>query len=222
MPEAGFDALVERVARAREDKAEKGNAGKDESAKARVPARCIVAIAGAPGSGKSTLAESLAAAFEDAVVMPMDGFHLDDSLLEPAGLRPVKGAPETFDAGGLVVMLARVADDDDIVYLPVFDRSQELSRAAAAAIRPSDRLVIVEGNYLLLDRPAWRELGASFDLTVLLDVPEPVLRERLVRRWLDNGYERLEAERKAAANDLPNGELVRSASRPADVLFVTG
>lgn len=203
LAEAHVRALAERVARVRETR------GAD--------ARVLVAIAGAPGSGKSTLAAVLAGRLDASVVVPMDGFHLDDALLGPAGLLPVKGAPHTFDVGGLDATLARVRRDAGPVYVPVFDRDVELSRAAAAVVEPDHRTVLVEGNYLLLDREPWSALREHFDVSVLLDVPEPVLRERLVGRWLDQGLEPAAARARAESNDLPNGALVREASVAPDL-----
>ena len=56
--------------------------------------RALIAIAGAPGSGKSTFAERLSGYLgKKASVIPMDGFHLDNSVLEAKGLLSVKGAP---------------------------------------------------------------------------------------------------------------------------------
>jgi pantothenate kinase len=116
----------------------------------------ICAIAGAPGSGKSTLAEALVARLNAreagcAALLPMDGFHYDDLHLVPAGLRPRKGAPETFDVGGLRHTLLRLrARDEEAVAVPVFDRDIEIARAGARLIPRSVRIVVAEGNYLLL------------------------------------------------------------------------
>lgn len=183
--------------------------------------RFIVAIAGPPGSGKSTLAEDLAAALaaagEKAVVLPMDGFHMDNDLLEETGLLARKGAPETFDVRGLGDILRAVRAADEDVLVPVFDRSREIAIASARRIAPSDRIVIAEGNYLLLDRRPWSALLPLFDHTVLLRVPMAELERRLNARWQGFG---LDAERVAAkvhGNDLPNARTVLEHSVTPDL-----
>ncbi|MEM7567841.1 MAG: nucleoside/nucleotide kinase family protein [Pseudomonadota bacterium] len=193
-----------------------------EALAARVSAlpegRRIVAIAGAPGSGKSTLAEALAAALPGAAVLPMDGYHYDDALLEARGLRPRKGAPETFDVGGLAHIIDRLrANDEDEVVVPVFDRSIEVSRGSARPIPRSVRTIVVEGNWLLLDRDPWRMLRPRFDLTVKLDVPFETLRARLRERWVGYGLDEAAIAEKLDGNDLPNARLASEGSGPADL-----
>ena len=187
--------------------------------------RAVCAIAGAPGSGKSTLAERLVERLNQdtpgiAALLPMDGYHFDDLHLVPAGLRPRKGAPETFDVGGLRHMLLRLrANEEDAVAVPVFDRDIEIARAGARLIPSSVRFIVCEGNYLLLDRAPWNTLRPLFDLTVMIEVPEEELRRRLTQRW--EGY-RLTPEEiawKLDGNDLPNGRAVMADSAPADVVI---
>ncbi|SIR29173.1 fructokinase [Paracoccus thiocyanatus] len=179
------------------------------------PGRRLVAIAGPPGSGKSTLAAALVAALEDAVLVPMDGFHLDNDLLDRDGLRACKGAPQTFDAAGLVVLVQRLKAGMDVVY-PIFDRPRDQAIAGAGRVGAGDRLVVIEGNYLLLDRAPWRDLAGLWDLSVMLDVPKEELRRRLTARW--QGLGRSPAEVSAhLENDLANAALVLRESRPADL-----
>ncbi len=189
--------------------------------------RRIVAIAGSPGAGKSTLAEQLKERINAvrpacADILPMDGYHLDDVVLHARGHRPRKGAPHTFDLDGFRAMLERLrADDGRDVAVPVFDRSIEIARAGGRIIGTATRLVLTEGNYLLLDAPGWRDLGPLFDLTVMIAVDEAILVERLTQRWLGFGYDPAMLEAKMEGNDLPNMRLVLSGSRPADVTLRT-
>ena len=95
--------------------------------------RFMVAVAGPPGSGKTTISGLLQAELEgryklSAQVVPMDGFHLDDSILQQRGLLPRKGAPQTFDVDGLNNILMRLTSTPAVdVLVPVFDRERELS-----------------------------------------------------------------------------------------------
>ena len=183
--------------------------------------RTICAIAGAPASGKSTLAERLVdrlnqAEQGSAALLPMDGFHYDDLYLVPAGLRPRKGSPETFDVGGLRHTIMRLRDnDEDAVAVPVFDRDIEIARAGARMIPASVRIIVAEGNYLLLQRSPWDSLLPLFDTTVLIDVPEEELRRRLRLRWEGYNLDEDQMAWKLDGNDLPNGTIVITESAPA-------
>ena len=183
-------------------------------------ARRLVAVAGPPGSGKSTLAEALVARLtaegRAAVLMPMDGFHLDDRLLGPRGLLPRKGAPETFDAAGFAATLRRVRTEPAVL-IPVFDRVREIAIAGAAEIAAGTDLVVVEGNYLLLDEEPWRQLAPLWSLSVFLDVAPAELERRLTARWLGYGHAPEAAAEKARGNDLPNARRVLANRMAADL-----
>jgi pantothenate kinase len=187
--------------------------------------RTLCAIIGPPGSGKTTFADRLAADMNArrpglAAILQMDGFHYDDLHLVPAGLRARKGAPETFDVGGLRQTLTRLrARDEDQVAVPVFDRELEVARAGARLIPAQVQLVLIEGNYLLLGRAPWSGLHPLFDLTVRLDVPEDILRARLTQRWQRLGLAPDEVTAKVEGNDLPNGRFVRDASVATDIVI---
>lgn len=186
-------------------------------ARAEGPGRFLVALAGPPASGKSTLAASLAEALSPgARVVPMDGFHYDDAVLEARGLRARKGSPPTFDAMGFLHLLRRLREEEAVA-IPIFDRAMELSRAGADIVGPEDRILIVEGNYLLLDEVPWRAMAPLFDLTVFLDVPEAELVRRLTARWKHHGREDQAARDWIESNDLPNALTVITRSRPAEI-----
>lgn len=180
--------------------------------------RYLVAIAGAPGSGKSTLAQHLAKELgPSAVVLPMDGFHLDNPCLEERGLLHRKGAPETFDAEGFVQMVKSIRSQGAVSF-PGFDRNTDRTVPNAGTIDESQAIVLVEGNYLLLDRPPWSDLENLFDLTVFIEVPSEELETRLVQRWLDHGLTPRQAKRRAQENDLRNADDVIDNSRDADLI----
>lgn len=188
--------------------------------------RHIVAIAGPPGSGKSTLAETLESRLNAkmagyAAIFQMDGFHYDDLVLVPRGLRPRKGAPETFDVDGFAHMLGRLRSNAEReIAVPVFDRSLEIARAGARVIPQSVRLLIVEGNYLLLDRDGWNSLG--FNTTVMLEVPRETLRQRLIDRWIQHAKSAEQIALQVDSNDMINVDLVQTASRAADYCIRNG
>lgn len=195
---SGLDALGDLVAAVRGD-------------------RVIVGIAGAPGVGKSTATDALAARFPHAVVVPMDGFHLANEQLERLGRRDRKGAPDTFDAAGFVAAMERIRARED-VYLPRFDRSIEESIAGAIHVPASARLVIVEGNYLLLDTDPWSRLDAVFDARFQLEVGRDIRLARLTARHELFGMSPGAARAWAEGPDEANAVLIEAAAHRADAV----
>jgi pantothenate kinase len=174
--------------------------------------RFLVAVAGPPGAGKSTLAKALTdrlkQAGEQAVLMPMDGFHLDNKVLKERGLLARKGAPETFDAAGLVATIKRLAEPGSHLNIPIFDRARDKVVADGRRVAADDRFIVVEGNYLLLDTEPWKQMHACWNLTIFVNPGLDVLEKRLIGRWLDYGHNRKLAEQRARGNDLANARLV--------------
>ena len=180
--------------------------------------RRLVALAGPPASGKSTLAEALAALDPQAKVVPMDGFHLDNGLLEPLGLLPRKGAHQTFDAMGFQHLVRRLRNEDEVIY-PLFDRTLDKSINAAGRLGPETETVVIEGNYLLLDKPVWRDLAGFWDISIHLRVAKAELERRLIQRWRDHGLTESDAVARAQSNDMINAELVQNQSLAADIII---
>lgn len=186
--------------------------------------RHILGVAGAPGSGKSTVAASVAAHLGDgAVVVPMDGFHLTDEELARLGRADRKGAPDTFDVAGYVHLLRRLHEETDhTVYAPEFDRSRESSVAGAIAVRPEHRLVVTEGNYLLLDAPQWREIRELLDDAWFIQLDDDTRLERLVGRHVAHGRTLEAATEWVHRSDETNARLVAATIDRADVVLCLG
>ena len=190
--------------------------------KATGQGRFLTALAGPPGAGKSTLAAALVDALgQGAKAVPMDGFHYDDRVLISRGARDRKGAPDTFDAQGFFHLLRRLRSEGEVA-IPLFDRDLEISRAGADIVTPEDRLLVVEGNYLLLNEAPWPQAAPLFDLTVWIDVPEAELDRRLLARWAHYGKTPAEARAWIDGNDMPNIRRVTRNSRAADVVVRWG
>ena len=179
--------------------------------------RTILGIAGAPGSGKSTFAAWLQEQFSPgaSVVVPMDGFHLGNAIIEGTPLRQRKGAIDTFDAGGYLSLLRRLSlRDEAVVYAPEFRRTLDEPVAASIAVPAEVQLVITEGNYLLADQEPWKDVRAQLDEVWFLETPPALRLQRLVERHVSFGMEREAAVAWATGPDEANARLIQ-ATRPA-------
>jgi fructokinase len=184
--------------------------------------RTLVAIAGAPASGKSTVAAALVAHLNDdgiaSGLVPMDGFHLDNSILIERGLLNRKGAPETFDLAGFHAALTRLVHEDEVI-LPTFDRDLDKAIAGHQVIGKEHRVCVVEGNYLLFDEAGWRDLAGHWDLSIFVETDFGELQARLIQRWLDHGLNDADARARALSNDMPNAQRVIDHRLPSDLSF---
>ena len=180
--------------------------------------RLIVGIAGPPGAAKSTLASQLVALLsDDAVLVPMDGFHLANSVLENLGRRQHKGAPDTFDANGYLALLRRLRDQtENVVYAPTFRRDLEEPIAAGIPVYRHTPIVITEGNYLLLETAPWSGVRALLDIAWFLDIDQNTRIHRLVARHHAFGKTVDAAREWAEGSDERNAELVRQSQHRAD------
>tara|TARA_B100000674_G_scaffold489376_1_gene503262 strand:+ start:381 stop:1010 length:630 start_codon:yes stop_codon:yes gene_type:complete len=181
--------------------------------------RYFIALSGAPGSGKSTVSEKLVSDLNTvghkSSILQMDAFHYDDQILKGKNLLLKKGAPETFDVMGLLNFINRLEKESEVV-IPVFDRSLELSRSSAVIISDDIKVVIVEGNYLLLKSHPWRELHKFFNSTIIVNCDERILEERLIKRWENFNLSKEIINQKVYENDLPNGVYVLKNSISPD------
>ncbi len=185
--------------------------------------RFVLGIAGSPGSGKTTLARAVARAVgPHAVHVPMDGFHLADATLERLGRRERKGALDTFDGWGFVALLRRLrAETDHVVYAPSFRREVGEPIAGEIAVTPDHRIVIVEGNYLLVDAEPWAGVRDLLDAAWFCAAVDAVREARLVDRHQHHGRDREAATAWAREVDGANAVLIEASADRAD-LVVSG
>ena len=185
--------------------------------RARGGARVVAGLAGEPGAGKSTLAAQLVAALgADAVVLPLDGFHLPQARLVALGRRDRMGAPDTFDVDGFVEVLERVRADGGEVFAPGFDRTDEEPVPDAIRILPEHRIVLVEGNYLLHDSGGWERVLPLLDANAYLHLDPRTRRERLIARHVASGKTPDAAAAWVDGPDETNAALIRTGACRAD------
>ncbi|WP_030805030.1 nucleoside/nucleotide kinase family protein [Streptomyces sp. NRRL F-2799] len=190
--------------------------------------RAILGIAGGPGAGKTTLAGHLVRALNAdgppwVAHVPMDGFHLADAELDRLGRRDRKGAPDTFDAAGYAALLRRLretpADPDEVVYAPAFERDLEQPVAGSIPVPPSARLVVTEGNYLLLHEGSWAGVRPLLDEVWYCEVDEPERVRRLVARHVEFGKEETAAVAWVLGTDQRNADLIATTRDRADLVI---
>ena len=186
--------------------------------------RALLGIAGSPGAGKTTLAERLTRTLNGdgapwVAHVPMDGFHLADVELDRLGRRDRKGAPDTFDAAGYAALLERLRrDEEDVVYAPGFERTLEQPVAGAIPVPPSARLIVTEGNYLLVDEGPWPRVRSRLDEVWYCDLDETERVRRLVARHEEFGKGHEEAVAWVLGTDRRNAESVAASRRHADLV----
>lgn len=182
--------------------------------------RQLLGIAGAPGAGKSTLAERIVAAVGPAArLVPMDGFHLAQAELHRLGRAERKGAIDTFDANGYVSMLRRLRRlEPTAVYAPAFRRDLEEPVAGSIEVPPSVRLVVTEGNYLLVTATPWDEVRQLLHETWFLDLDAELRLRRLTARHRAYGRSAEQARAWATGSDEANTALVAGTAHRADLV----
>ncbi|GJQ60848.1 MAG: nucleoside triphosphate hydrolase [Candidatus Scalindua sp.] len=186
--------------------------------------RFIVGITGGPGSGKSTLADQLREHINNTTksdivqILPMDGFHRRNSELKQLGLISLKGTPETFDGERYLSTLKRVTRGK-IVKAPAYSRELHDVIDNALLIEPHHRIIITEGNYLLLDWGVWAELKDSIDFKIYREVKKSVCKRRLLERRIRGGEKRDLALEKIRKVDMQNFDLIAQTKKYADLVI---
>ena len=182
-----------------------------------ITSRTLVGITGPPGAGKTHVAR-----FLGYPVVAMDGFHLSNDELRRLGRRQRKGAPDTFDAAAFVQLLDHLRNGTVAVSVPAFSRELDEPVADAFAIDAGVSVVLVEGNYLLLDEGPWAEVASRLDLSVYVDVPVGVRHARLLARQVRSHGSAAAAQRWIETVDDPNAAIVERTKARADHVVVPG
>ncbi|NGM13847.1 nucleoside/nucleotide kinase family protein [Verrucosispora sp. WMMA2044] len=182
--------------------------------------RQLLGITGAPGAGKSTLAAQVVEAVGPAArLVPMDGFHLAQDELRRLGRELRKGSIDTFDANGYVSLLRRLRRKEPTsVWAPQFRRELEEPIAGAIEVPPEVRLVVTEGNYLLIPNWPWDEVRALLHEAWFLDLDADLRRRRLVARHMAYGRSEQDARAWALGSDEANAALVAGTADRADLV----
>lgn len=187
--------------------------------------RIAIGFAGGPGTGKSTLAAELVTMLNAvhpgrAQLVPMDGFHMKHAKLEAMGQVDYKGAPHTFEGAEFVSFLHHLKVAKTAISGPGYSRKIEDVVENAFTIGPDVKVLVVEGNYLLLTEGPWAGVKPLLDYSVFIDVPRDLVKARLLKR---HGEEGLFSEERNRAhierNDLPNYDLVCLSQDRADVVI---
>ena len=187
--------------------------------------RILIGIVGKPGAGKSTVTAKLKEILpnEETKILSQDGYHLSNAQLKELGRADRKGAPDTFDPKSFTELLRRVARDiEHDIYFPIFHREIEESIAAEGVITPKTKIVLVEGNYLLLDSHGWHEVADHLDETWYLNIDDELRLKRLVARHIEFGKDPEFAHAWAHGTDEANARLIETTKVRADAFFTMG
>jgi len=183
--------------------------------------RIIIGLVGMPGAGKSTLSTYLMKKLpkETTALVPMDGFHMSNAQLSQLGRSERKGAPDTFNSNAyadLIELINSVPKEE--VRFPIFHRELDESIEDEGVIYPDTKIVLTEGNYLLLDEDAWPRTQKLLNESWFVDVNNNRRMARLVARHIKYGKSPEAAHAWAHGTDQRNAELIEATRIRADVI----
>lgn len=201
----------------------------------------LVGLAGPPGAGKSTVAHEVVQRINKlwpqkspsmdeqvgspdvAIVLPMDGFHLYrsqlDSMEDPKEAHARRGAPWTFDPARLLKCLQTLRSQGSVC-APSFDHGVGDPIEDDIFVSLQHQIVIVEGNYLLLDEGLWNDISSMFDEKWFIDVDLDTSMQRVLKRHVSKSKKPLdEAKWRIEYNDRPNAEMIMKSKKNADLII---
>lgn len=200
-------------------------------AEANAPKRILIGVAGPPGSGKSTIVDKVVKLINSvsseqrklhAVGISLDGFHYTRAQLstfsDPIEAHKRRGAPWTFDVDAVLdfIEILQASKTDPAsrkeILAPTFDHALKDPVSGNCVINSTADIVILDGNYILLDQDGWRDVNRALDFRVFIHVDSELARARVAKRHVLAGIEptlKL-GEDRFDSNDALNGELVRS------------
>lgn len=185
--------------------------------------RFAIGLSGGPGVGKSTLAVKLVEALNAAdpgiaAYVPMDGFHMRQAKLESLGTVKDKGAPHTFEGAAFAEFLAGLKAATTAVSGPGYSRAIEDVVVDAFVVPARARVLVVEGNYLLLANAPWWQVRPLLDLAVFVDLPRETVKARLLKRHAEHGlFSEARNREHIERVDLANYDLVKRSRGRADL-----
>jgi pantothenate kinase len=155
----------------------------------------------------------------------MDGYHLANSTLDRLGLHDRKGAIETFDGWGFVALLDRLrSETGHTIYAPSFERAVDEGIAGEIGIDDAAQIVVVEGNYLLINSEPWAGVRDRLDAAWFCATPADERERRLIDRHTFHGRSFEAAAAWAREVDGANAVLIERSQDRADLVLsgVTG
>lgn len=187
--------------------------------------RFLIALVGPPAAGKSHLASILPGIIDHALnasvtsTFAMDAYHMTNQALVAQGIHPHKGCHFTFDVKTFSEKLVEIKENPGEISCPIYNRSLGDPTPDAKTIGVSDKIILVEGNYLLLDIWPWNTLRYLFEYSIFIEVDQALQFQRLLKRHQASGKTIQEAEHKIHRTDFPNAELIRRYQHRADYVF---
>jgi transposase len=148
--------------------------------------------------------------------------HVEDPDQVIIGIETDRGLwVGALTAAGYAHLLERLkVETDTPVYVPGFERTLEQPLAAELVVLPTARLVITEGNYLLVDDPQWTRARAAIDTVWFVAGEDGPRIRRLVARHIHFGKTSDEARAWVTTTDQRNSELVSTTLGKADRVIV--